>query len=266
MSIPIGNTPQARAKTQFYKVGGSGFHRIYLYLREVLSVFNNQQRTIKRRHLKSLREEPQGAQFIDEFYEGQLMDYESRFPSMLLGSSFVSSVSQFENVMKKLCKRVADLTLQTTKVDSITQRVLDNCKKELESLLRQGFHLKNGFDADPEQRKLWEQVKLHQKLRDYLVHNQGTIRLDHLSSNDDGKTEALIKYCKANRGWFQVRKVRKTDALTIRVISLDYIRYYHKLVEEYLMWVISRMPKRKLSKKKLGQSRSNTQLNVDVFK
>jgi hypothetical protein len=223
MKIRNPYTPESRAETNYYKLGGYAFHKMKLYLKSIKDLLQSHKYKLEENHREELEKYPQYPQLIDEAYEGQYRDLEVHFVRILLNSSFIASFSIFETMFKEVCNLAAYKYSKKAELDS-TSGIIDQYRSYLVRDLRIDIS-----DLKP----YWKEIIKYREMRNYLVHHDSTIK-----SNPGNIVEFLRKL-----DHIKIKKIRKKDQYKFIITDKQFIVEFLDTASEFLANVLLKLPK-----------------------
>jgi hypothetical protein len=214
-------TPENRAETNYYKLGGSAFHLMKRYLRSMNDFLRSQKHQLQENHKEELEKFPEYPQLINEVYEREYKELDTYFLRILLRSSFVASFSIFELMFKEVCHLGA--YKYHTKAEFDSNSGIDQYRSYIVRELR--------IDIS-DLKHYWKDLNRYRELRNCMIHSNSIIQ---------GDQEHLIQFVK-NLKHIKIRKIRKENQFEFTVLDKQFINCFLDSASEFLANVLLKLP------------------------
>jgi hypothetical protein len=216
-------TPENRAETNYYKLGGYSFHRMKRYLRNMKELLQTHKYRLLENHKEELEKYPQYPQLIDEAYEGQYRELDVHFVRILLNSSFIASFSIFEIMFKEVCHLAAYKYYKKVELDSMSG-IIDQCRSCITKDLRINIS---------DLKHYWKALINYRELRNSLVHHDSIIKKN---------PENIIGFIR-QLDYIKVKKIRNKAQYRFAITDKQFVNEFLDTASEFLANVLLKLPK-----------------------
>ena len=223
MKIPSPHTPEKRAESNYYKLGGYAFHRMKLYLKDMRDLLRSHRFKLTENHKEELEKYPKYPQLINEVYRQHYQELDVHFVRILLNSTFIASFSVFEIMFKEVCQLAAYKYSQKAELHS-TSGVIDRCRSYIVRDLRIDIS-----DLKP----YWKDIIRYRELRNHLVHHDSAIKKN---------PKNIVGFIR-KRNHIKIVKVRNRDEFKFSIMDNNFIVEFLDCSSQFLANILLKLPK-----------------------
>ncbi|MFM9838367.1 MAG: hypothetical protein ACKVOQ_08895 [Cyclobacteriaceae bacterium] len=218
-------TPENRAETNYYKLGGYAFFRMKQYLNSMKDLLQTQKYRLQENYKEEIKKYPQYSQMIDGVYEERYRELDVHFNRIMLNSSFIASFSIFEIMFKEVCHLAAYKYSRSAELD-FSSGIIDHYRSYIVKDLR--------IDIS-DLKQYWKKLIQYRELRNHLIHH---------GSNIQKNPDNIIGFIRKLDS-IKVKKIRNKDQYKFVLTDKQFIIEFLDTASEFLANILLKLPKGK---------------------